>query len=527
MPIESGKNRTGGQLFAQRESKDITIDDHFTYDNAFRKPSNFDGKAYDRSFATKDHNDHFIYDANDPNLCNILKYQVDSKGNKIPIEAGSATPVNPFDDKTKDDIIKYGMGEYERINAVNNTGDKDVLPPVSPLYPFMRSNHESARNSNLTMYNRTKTPMMDLEFRKAFNHTFFTRPECYIMSRDDSLTLRMSEQCEHDADFSSSYSRFPHLLKLLSPIYITGSFSKNSINSNWNYLLSNRCMGISSGIKTSISVSDNMVKTTTGDTIIPGKILESNKAGTLSVKFRDDKSLEVYEFFRLWMIYINNIKRGIFAPSYNGYKYKNGFLDVKAPVTVGQNANNAIILHPYDRALDYCCSLFDVYTNEADSKIIFWNKYYGLYPIEANLSGLKSENGSAITGEITCEVTFQYQKVLSNRNMSLVEFNYNAGITDNMGRVNKDTIETCLPFLVRDDPTQLLLKQYIGAANMFTGSPFIILKETQKDPLDESSILIEPQLMFMSVSDTKANDQMNMSITSNCKYSGDYVIGTK
>ena len=111
--------------------------------------------------------------------------------------------------------------------------------------------------------------------------------------------------------------------------------------------------------------------------------------------------------------------------------------------------------------------------------------------------------------------------------MSLVEFNYNAGITDNMGRVNKDTIETCLPFLVRDDPTQLLLKQYIGAANMFTGSPFIILKETQKDPLDESSILIEPQLMFMSLSDTKANDQMNMSITSNCKYSGDYVIGTK
>ena len=118
--------------------------------------------------------------------------------------------------------------------------------------------------------------------------------------------------------------------------------------------------------------------------------------------------------------------------------------------------------------------------------------------------------------------TFKYQYKLECVNKSLVEFNYNAGITDNVGRVTK-AVEQSLPFLVRDDPNHLVMKQYIGAAGMFTGSPYIVMQD-QEDSVTKKTTS-HPYLRFMSINDTEVNKKMNLNIT-NYKTETSGIIGT-
>jgi hypothetical protein len=74
----------------------------------------------------------------------------------------------------------------------------------------------------------------------------------------------------------------------------------------------------------------------------------------------------------------------------------NGKDDIKI-VNGSDHEDWLVKLHPYDRALDYCASLFDIVTNESGTKILYWCKYYGIYPIQATPSGLTNTNNSPLT----------------------------------------------------------------------------------------------------------------------------------
>lgn len=516
----------GQSPYRQAPPQTLTPADHFKFRS---QPTEWYHK--ESSFYIDDPAKHFTRDVNDPALANepvVHEEKIGDTTYQVPVFSGSTTNVNPFNNERMNQILTHGYGTWEEHEVTKDAADMDVRPPVSPIHPFYRTDPDVAKLANISTYNRTKLPIADLEYRKGLRHLFFTRPECYVMARNPSgMGAVLSEQAANDEDFASSYSRFPYISALLSPVYVTGSYSANGLNSNWNYLLSNRASGLQADGKVQISTDENMPASTEGYTVTIGKNLDSRLGGSLTIPFIDTKNLEVYEFLRLWVLYIYKIHKGIFAPSYNGYQYQNTFLNITGeslPVqnSVGSSNISPIILHPYDRALDYPCSLFDVVTNEAGTKIIYWCKYYGLYPTDVQVLGLSNENNGPLTDGMKISATFKYQYKLECVNKSLVEFNYNAGITDNVGRVTK-AVEQSLPFLVRDDPNHLVMKQYIGAAGMFTGSPYIVMQD-QEDSVTKKTTS-HPYLRFMSINDTEVNKKMNLNIT-NYKTETSGIIGT-
>lgn len=497
---------TGGPAYKQPEERSLKYSDHLTTHT--NVTPNGPNNIKDSDFFINDHEKHFIRDTNDTisdPTARERKTSYTEDSVEIPVFSGSATNINPLNDPTKEYIIQNGLENYE-INRVGNTS-----PPISPLQPFTRMDPQTAQIASLTTYNRTKTPIADIEFRKGFRHIFFTRPECYIMSFDNNGGLTLSEQAKYDEDFLSCYNRMPHILKLLSPIYVSGSFSNNSsVNSNWNYLLMNRVQGMNTST-ISAKTPETVSRSISGYTVTPAGNLESRQGSTIDFSFTDTKNLEIFEMLRMWLLYTTKRYKGIFAPSYNGYKYRNGFIPIsKEPIALP----NELIYHPYDRALDYGASVFDVVTNESMTKILYWCKYYGIYPISVTPEGLSNENNAPLSS-MTTKATFKYHYKLENSDKSLVEFNYNAGLTDDLGVQIKDNIKSSLPFLLRDDYNNSVLKKYIGAAGMFTGSPYIVMGRSQLDPLDTGNYAVSPYLRFMPIDNEKLDNTINMGLTNN------------
>ena len=369
-------------------------------------------------------------------------------GKNAPSFSGSATPINQSNDTDTANVIKYGL-ENAELNRVNDkkaggsltapkynmqSANEYIPPPITPAHPFYRMMTPDAAQTIINhAYNRFQLPVADIEHRKSFRNLFFTRPECYIMCSDkpgEHNKWGLSAQCERDDDIASSCSRMPHICKMLSPVYISGTFGTNFAYDNLNYLISNRAMGFSIPDE-SLSVSESIGKSIEGYTVTPGMHMESHQGGTFTVTFRDTKHLEVYEYHRLWMIYIAKRKRGVFEPPFARYNYSNNF-----PISFGNLSTKdlAFLLHPYDFAFEYTASLFDIVTNESNDRIIYWCKYYGIYPTQVAITGLNSELNGAMGSDMTVTVTYRYQYKLPCTNKTLVEFNFNSGITNVTGK---------------------------------------------------------------------------------------------
>ena len=424
---------------------------------------------------------------------------------------GSATIMDPDleTDPEKIDIMENGLDDYdEKRNGNKNI--KERTTPLSSIRSFVSADPTYAHESIFASYNRTLLPVADVEFRKGFKHIMISRPECYIMWNGTGL----SQQAEYDIDFNSAYTRMPHICELLSPSYIAGGRLAGTTNGgvlcNWNFLLSNMISSFSGDYKTSISTKEGMTKSIEGHTILPGGTLQSTMGGTLNITFRETKHLEVYECLKLWMLYIHKIRKGIFAPSYNGYMYENGYLD-KGTTTV---STGYPMYHPYDRALDYTCSIFQNITNESMTQILYWDKYYGCYPVEATLNGIDSST-NAITGPLTVTASFRYQyKAPACRNINLIEFNYNSGLVDHVGHTKHANPYTVANSIVSDDINGV--KNYIGPLDLFTGTPYIVMGRGSENRVtkgfDTNNVWV-PYLRFVHNGNDSINGYMNLSLT--------------
>ena len=184
----------------------------------------------------------------------------------------------------------------------------------------------------------------------------------------------------------------------------------------------------------------------------------------------------------------------------------------------GKVVGEGKILHPYDRALDYAATLFDIVTNESGTKILYWCKYYGIFPVSATPSLTNSNNGP-ITN-VKTSATFRYMFKVENTNKALLEFNYNAGIVGKTGKLNPagetlaSDVQESLPFLLKDEVND----KYIGAAGMFTGSPYIVMGPDYQTDLLSASTLTVPYLRFANINNKSVNKEMNQNIINDNTY---------
>ena len=463
-----------------------------------------------------------------------------TEGDEIrPIFSGSATLINPSEhpENRKSDKVYmnkqkmlWGLGVYEDDKTAEedkkyrNIPESEAKAPVSPFLPFTRLDPTIARKTNLIAYNRTHTPIADIEHRKSFRHIFITRPECYITCNNGGL----SEQAEADEDFASIYDRMPYICELLSPRYLPSrsKLSADNLDSNWNYLLSNRVMGLNfESIEN--SVTENMAKSTHGFTVTPGNAQSSGKEGTITLSFRDTKHFEIYEMIRMWMLYIHKRHIGIFAPPFNGYQYHNDFNFAGAVENGKVKVNGKINLHPYDRALEYPCTIFDIVTDETDSRILHYCMYIGAYPVQMSLP-LNNDLSNAINTEMRVQVSFKYSAKIINNNKTLLQFNYNAGITDDIGTPTDGFNKEVLPFLLNSEydniSSNVRLADYIGQASLFTGSPYIVMSAARVNPVGRG-VLYSPFLKFAPITMNDINRDVNLGIT-NVEANKETVVGT-
>lgn len=520
-------NTNQTQEFPRRESKGIHASykgpretvlrpvDHFEFALGQYPTYMYDPDHIQMYRFLKSTGEHFIPDPNWPGQQGLAYTVIDgdenTPGKMIAKFSGSATMVNPFKNEEKQDILDRGLGPVLDEVAESKNETSFAKPPISPFYPFTRMDPTSARYATLAAYNRTHIPVADNEYRKGFRHIFISRPECYICCRDGGL----SDQAAHDEDFASVYSRMPHILEILSPSYVvkTSYTSDGLSDSNWNFLLSNRVTGMSTG-GLQLTVSDNATKSVSGFTVSTPQLTDGYASGTLELQFNDTKNLEVSEMIRMWMLYMEKRHYGIFSPPYNGYQRVNGFINGG---TVGAD-DLYLSYHPYDRAIEFPCTIFDVITNESDTKILNMCAYLGSFPIQLNRP-FNSEANGAIT-KMNVSVTFKYQSKIENKNTAMVLFNYNSGITDSLGRLKMDNLPEAMAFLKQDHEQHLpgsnyLLSEYIGAASMFTGSPYIVLAQTRRNnPIGANgdTVTYVPYLKFMPITVPELNHQANLGI---------------
>jgi hypothetical protein len=319
---------------------------------------------------------------------------------------------------------------------------------------------------------------------------------------------KLSDQCKNDEDFYAAYKRVPHILNLLSPVYVSGTFGPKDIpQCNWNFLLSNRIQGLNPS-QSALTVDEQGPKSIDGFTVMPAKIFEAEQGSTIELSFHDTRMLEVYETLRLWMLYAYKVHKGILASSFNGYQESNGFITGIDQDSSGTQLSKEQYtqMHPYDRALDYCASMWDIVTNESGTRILYWCKYYGIYPVSVSPTLSNDANGPITSLQVSS--TFRYQKKKEYSNSNLVEFNYNAGIVDEFGILRSDlseSVTSALPFMIREDKSPSsatnVNNTYMGAANMFTGTPYIVL--------EKFGSTIAPQLRFIHTSDYQLNMGMD------------------
>ena len=516
----------------------LTPEDHFYYTNSKKGVSAYDKiSSEDTEYITRptdwnptikqDYlyttNEHFTLDPNnDTGTPQGVPYYRDADGNLIRTFSGSATIINPMnDDYTKEVMFNTISTTEEKDSITQNGGDTDAQPPISPFHPFTRMDPYVAQKTILTAYNRTHIPVADNEFRKGYRHIFISRPECYITCREGGL----SNQAAYDEDFASMYTRMPYILEMLSPSYLHTSRYKSAdgLDSNWNFLLSNRAVGLSTE---TFEIGNELTrsKTTSGFSISTAGAMSGGYAnGTLQLTFRETKKLEVYEMLRMWMLYMHKVHVGAFAPSYNGYQKENGFGSRLSKE--GCTYDDTFYMHPYDRALDYPCTIFDIVTNESDTKILYFAEYMGAYPTQLSIA-LNNDNNAAIPADMKVSATFAYQFKIVNSNRVLMHFNYNSGLTDSLG-IPKGEVKESLPFLLSDNvvETNKMLNNYIGAAGMFTGSPYIVIGQSQLNPIDRGSVIQSPFLKFAPITDKVINDKANLGIVNENNQSDGSMVG--
>lgn len=280
---------------------------------------------------------------------------------------------------------------------------ESMLEKVRMQYGIqVHGNPNLERNVLYYMYNRFKSPDWGLAHSKAFTHVFFTRPDLYLM---ESAT-QPAEQLSKHSEMSMIYRTHPDLVRLLCDGKKMGDVN------NFNFLLSNRCASFpmqSEGLnKIEVGKSWNDHK------IVYGDGYTGRFAGEFSCTFNETADYSIINLIKLWITYIDNVSRGAMKPYYGHHE---GDYGLEIPDD---------FCHVHHKALDYAASAYVFKVDPRGEEVLYWTKYYGVFPISTGASALSWELGQE-QGTPKLDITFAYSYKADLTPIALEEFNYNAG----------------------------------------------------------------------------------------------------
>ena len=340
------------------------------------------------------------YNSPEPMKKKVKLYKVTKKGQTTFVRA--STLKSKYKKKAKEQEYYYELDMTDQLTerrkivnyAIKIAPWKDELFRIGVQLGF---EHKNDKNQNLIWkystkrYNRFKIPMVNEYFQKGFAHVFFTRPDCNILKKDGKTLV---DEIKNNSEFYYSWERCPYLLKQLTlPVDNTGH--------DFMLSLSNRAA--------SFSLSDEYINTDTyGKTWGGWKIsfgradTESKTAGDFTITYNDTRNLYVYMLHKLWIDYIAGVYRGKYAPRDKYIK---------------------------NHILDYACSVYYIITAEDGETILFWSKYYGVYPSTIPSTQYSWAYGNTIQ-DPKIEIKYNYSWKEDFNPEALVEFNMNSNVDD-------------------------------------------------------------------------------------------------
>ena len=142
--------------------------------------------------------------------------------------------------------------------------------------------------------------------------------------------------------------------------------------------------------------SDTYGQSLTGYKVAYGKDnVESKTAGKFSINYIDDRDLNIYQTHKLWIDYISDVYRGKVKP-------RKGYIK--------------------EKIIDYATCVYYILCAEDGETILFWSKYYGVFPTNIPSSTLSWSKGNVL-GNPEMSINYSYSFKEDFDPIALAEFN--------------------------------------------------------------------------------------------------------
>lgn len=295
-------------------------------------------------------------------------------------ETDYSTPLLNGDLPEQDSIVKFNTDLY------NNTYEE-----------FQESIEKIKKNVNFsisrldwfTNFNRYGSTEPDYHLTGSKGHVFMTRPALNIFGSSASDVSTKIKESADAAFFAEAINRHSIIAKSLTP-NLSGSHDFIPIIHN---------------AARSIDIQDTSIDTLEhGETLTKWKIIYAKNAiksmtsGTFSIDYVDDSQLSISYLHLVWLYYMNGVSRGEFEP--NPEFVKNGILD-------------------------YASSCYYILTDITGENIIFWSKYWGVFPTNYPSSSFSMKSGDMVkVPDITIQYAYSFKKDMDP--LILAEFNRNS-----------------------------------------------------------------------------------------------------
>lgn len=287
-------------------------------------------------------------------------------------------------------VYDYFM-DYENSTGMNGLPGMRELTANSHLSVNIdiRTRDELTRYY-MDTYNKYKLANPNDALSKTFSHVFFVRPDCNLFTSYGSKGERtLLSEVANLSEFYYSFNHSPYLLRQLTQ-------GESGYSHEFSMFLSNKAK--------SLQIPDEYITTETYGTGLTGyKVaygkhnVESRTAGQFSVHYVDDRDLNVYNLHKLWIDYISYVYRGRLSP------------------------RTQYILH---KIIDYAACVYYIVCAEDGETVIFWSKYWGVFPTNAPSStySWSADNGGGIALP-SFDIQYQYSWKEDLNPLSMVEFN--------------------------------------------------------------------------------------------------------
>ena len=294
------------------------------------------------------------------------------------------TPLLNGDNKNQDEV-KFNTALYENKYEEFEESIKEVKKNID---------YGIERMDWFTKFNRYKKTDPNYHLTGSSGHIFMTRPDLNIFNNGgDTIN--------------------PDLAKSPDGTFFTGAINRHGTcaKSLTSYLDDNHdFIPIIHNTARSIDIQDLSIETAEyGEALTHWKIMyaqdmtKSLTSGTFSIDYIDDYQLSISFLHLIWLNYIHAVSRGQIHPRPE---------------------------HVKRYILDYAASCYYILTDATGANIIFWSKFWGVFPTNYPSSTFSMREGDMVKlPQFTINYTYSFKRDMDP--LILAEFNRNSKSSGN------------------------------------------------------------------------------------------------